>query len=107
MKIYETSAVFLVIGSVLLGPIAGKYTTADKGACGTVSHESVIYTDCLPREYEPTAKTCERALLEIGAKKQSVEVIGTGVVSGRPDYVKRWFVDGVQVLCVPAPTRLR
>ena len=76
MKLMEASAVFLIIGGVLLGPIEAKCTTG--GVFGAAQ--------C--RGWEPTAQTCARAMREIGANR------------------KHRIEGGQRVLCIPAPSGL-
>lgn len=121
MTLHEVSAVFLIVGGVLLGPIEGitiTDTTFDlekqeechrihDGAYGNVVDGPLgkltvqYYCD----EVYPfihtentTAEICTRAMREIGARKKSF----------RPDNDPdaEWVIKGQPVLCIPAPSGL-
>lgn len=95
MKIHEAAAVYLIIGSVMMGPIERLYTirSAEDGL-GQM-------------KYETTAETCARAIREIGA-------VPFNPLRGQPNrrsYQLRHFTPSgkpwnINVLCIPAPSGL-
>ena len=115
MKLMEASAVFLIIGGVLLGLIEVRDVYTGTTACGVVVEEGVRKYNCLPSKHETTGETCERAMREIGA--ETLPVLNTLILGhgrgghheGGPYHKStlKWFIDGTKVLCFPAPSGLR
>lgn len=102
MKLYD-GAVLLIIGSVLIGPIAPR-STFEPVKCDRPS-EMVSGKQChydTFRSYETTAQTCARAIKKIGAIKRIPN-------SSRPwdEDMDGWHKSGRRVLCFPAPTGLK
>ena len=105
MKLHEASAVFLIIGGVLLGPIEGKETWGSTGLCSCdlgdrpgplcPIKEELDGSQCHVQR-ETTAETCARAMREVGAEKTW----------------NSWFITvpdsprSIRVLCIPAPSGL-
>ncbi len=119
MKLMEAGAVLLIIAGVLLGPIERR-TIQGWGWDKTLACLGEKFDDplggrsrrkevCHERSLEPIAKTCERAMREIGAFLASPEL----PPGFRPDDEKavrpgdEWrLIGGEKVLCIPAPSGL-
>ena len=120
MRLHEASAVFLIIGGVLLGPIEARLQQQClPESAGGPKHSGGYYNmeNCLDRE--TTAETCARAMREIGAQHvtdytkndpggarllagQSSDDLGEHIDPAKSG----WFLGGQPVLCLPAPTGL-
>ena len=111
MTLHEASAVFLIIGGVLLGPIEGKYLSNIDVVHDCVRAHGiepgtpmVAAPESCPRitvARETTAETCARAMREVGARPYE-GMKGAG-------WIPQTFADGsdgIQVRCIPAPSGL-
>ena len=124
MKLHEASAVFLIIGSVLLGPIEGIATTDEKAVETCVKsitaggfNRAVHCREVTPLIPETTAETCDRAMREIGATESTTlgrnssgerVRVPSGYWYGGSKYPGAMAEFGGQrVLCIPAPTGLK
>lgn len=125
MTLHEASAVFLIIGGVLLGPIERQnYATGRSyySECvreysqgrGVLSLTNEQHDECVVAEeenpstlkihLETTAETCERVMREIGADKRWTRTMRPWAedVDGY-----ELSIGGPRVLCIPAPSGLR
>ncbi len=123
MKLYESGAVLLIIGAVVIGPIddqcaetklpngwkcdlewprsyENKIGCQWNGVTGDKQDIQNYAAYCVRRE--TIAETCARAMREIGATERSPD-------SGRPwePNLDGFILGDQRVLCIPAPTGLR
>jgi len=105
----EQGKLLLIIGSAVVGPIEPFFKTPPGNP------DCVYFTDPLPSHvkmpcvkmlYETIAETCERAMREIGVREQNEGIAMAGengeLVTG--PLHKTWRLDGLKVLCIPAPS---
>ena len=129
MKFNEASAVFLIIGGVLLGPISGRSGKIIEPMMENCGPGMV----CARHPGETTAETCTRAMREIGAVPwyllppgEPMEWVnklperlsdGTAVADSAKNYVHFWTLQHAvgpttnpksltRVLCIPSPSGL-
>ena len=99
MTLHEATSVFLIIGSVLLGPIRAHEVIGSRVPMG--QDGCVIGVDCWEPMFVGTAETCARALREIGAVQTARKTI-LGWEHGGD-----WYVNNKPVFCIPSPSRMK
>ena len=133
MNLHEAAAVYLIIGSVLLGPIIARMATfpaenqRQYQECMSANHagwteKSWAEADEKCKKHlvgavvrrETTAETCARAMREVGATKWPPTNDSDFGGTLRPSPAG-WYLGktaspeqhlGLQVFCIPAPTGL-
>jgi len=96
MTLREASAVLLIIGSAVVGPIEVRQVPLFDILSGTeITNCTDVKTKKQCTTAEPIAETCTRAMKEIGAKEPG------------PKSPTGWAtLDGVRIQCIPAPSGL-
>ncbi len=117
MKVVDAGAVVLIIGGVMVGPIesmtAPGWDWTDTLECmwNRATKKGLIERSppCWLQSLEPIAKTCERAMREIGAFPAPPEV-PPGFRMEDESKASPWgdwrLMGGEKVLCIPAPSGL-
>ena len=118
MRLMEAGTVMLIVAGVLLGPIEPRkfqdWGWAETYAClgeknGDLAGVWERRGLCRARSFETLAKTCERAMREIGAFPAPPEVPPGFRMEDEKDVRPgdEWrLIGGEKVLCIPAPSGL-